>query len=399
MKCKKTPLRYPALVLCLVFLFTICLPALGEQSEPDEVKNVPTLTDVVYENEQGTITYPVFFGSNDPQVDMAVNVAIYSQGKIDQRINTLNALKKDGWGLEVSYQAFLKENLLSLVISALGDMGSGWNGQEYASITFDLLQGKAVTAQQLFLDADEAFTYMETILEEDLYPSLSGYMTHDALTPMPKNRFFIDDKGITFYYEPQKFSYLSGYSGSIHFLFSELEPYLNLKTGSVLSVIGIGETLSLSEKSLPLIEEAVKKGSLPQVPVAIGDPLPQIIEAHRLLSDPDNFPGGRFIHIEDPLFRDVWLMTDSLYQGYDQSIVQGIRTTRGNLSGLITGNTTQQEWQKVLGEPQSSIVIDEQTAYEYWLVPGTSDYYSYGDYQLRLHCDEQGLLACIMVIQ
>lgn len=380
----------------LLFPFNNCALAETQAAEPVATY---TLTDTVYKNDHGKIVYPVFFGSNDPQTDMSINISIYTEGKIDQRITTLNALEEGGWGLDVSYAAFLENSLLSITLNALGDMGNGWNGQEYGVVTFDLLNGKAVAPDELFTDADDAFTFMETVIDETLYPTLSGYMTNDAITPIPRTYFAMNTLGITFYYEPEAFSFLSGYSGSTHFLYSELEPYLLLKSDSLLTRLGVKESLSLSQESLPLIEEAVKKGTLPQVPVAIGDSLSKVINSHRLLSDPDNFPGGRFIHIEDPLFRDVWLMTDNLHSGYDQSSIQGIRTTRGNLYGLITGKTTKDQWQKILGEPKSSIEIDEKTAYEYWLDPGTSDYYNYGDYQLRLHANEKGILSCIMVMQ
>ncbi len=393
-------MRFLSLTLALCAFVTPHMALAQEKEETAQgAKPAYTLTDTTYQNDHGKIVYPVFFGSADPQTDMAVNIAIYSEGKIDQRITTLNSLQAGGWGLDVSYKAYLKEDILSITLSALGDMGKGWSGQEYGVITFDLLAGKVVAPEELFLDVEKAFTFMETTIDESLYPTLSGYMTNDAMTPLPRTYFALDDLGITFYYSPEAFSFLSGYSGSTHFLYAELEEFLNLKTNSSLARLGVKESLTLTDDSLPLIEQAIKEGTLPQVPVAIGDKLPHVIEEHRLLSDPDNFPGGRFIHIEDPLFRQVWLITDNLHSGYDQSIVQGIRTTRGNLYGLITGKTTQKQWRQVLGEPASTFEVDEQTAYEYWLEPGVSDYYRFGDYQLRLHGDEQGVLSCIMVVQ
>ncbi len=387
------------LFLGIVFS-TIWVFAQEETSvQPKETTTQYTIAPILHENEFGSISYPVFFGSSDPQIDMAINTAIYTEGKIDQRIQTLNTLDKEGWGLQVDYEYFLKGDVLSIVINAFGDMGKGWQGQEFTPLTYDLLTGEKITLDQLFSKKEEAITYMENVLEEEVYPTLSGYMTNDALTPLPEKFFFINPLGITFYYLPADFSYLSGYSGSAHFLFSEIEPYLNLDENSLLFSLDIPQTLNLQADSKEKIAQSVTQGKLQQTPITLGDPLTDIIQKHRLQSDPDNYPGGRFIHIEDPLFRDVWLMTDNLYTGYDQSILQGIRTTRGNFYGLITGKTTQKQWQEVLGLPDSSIAIDEKTAYEYWLVPGTSDYYVFGNYKLRLHSDEKGILSAIMVME
>ncbi|NLB91755.1 MAG: hypothetical protein GX786_11130 [Clostridiales bacterium] len=390
--------------LAVFFLFTTLTLPLQSSAEAPATTQVAattsyTLTDVVYENAYGSITYPAFFGSGDPQIDMAVNAAIFSEGKIDEKVAILNALTEDGWGLEMTYDYYLKGPILSILLDVKGDMGKGQYGQQYSPITYNLSTGKAITPEEVFSDVSGASSYMEEILEAELYPTLSGYMTNDALTPIPLNHFTIDDWGITFYYPSKDFSYLSGISGSVHFLFSELESYLNFKKESPLLSLDIKEQLRLSEENVQSIRQAVTTGAFPFLPVPIGVPLPQVIDAYRLLSDPDLFPSGRFIHIEDPLFRDIWLITDSLHQDFANSIVQGIRTTRGNLFGLIVGKTTQKEWQKALGEPDSSIVLDKDAAYDYWLEPGTSDYYRFGNHQLRLHSDEKGVLSCMMILQ
>ena len=93
----------------------------------------------------------------------------------------------------------------------------------------------------------------------------------------------------------------------------------------------------------------------------------------------------------------MWLLTDALTEEFDQSVVQGIRADRLNFCGLCTGDTTIDWWREVLGEPDNSLTVDETRAESWRIVPGTSDYYTFGDYRLRLHADESGVLRSVFL--
>jgi hypothetical protein len=77
--------------------------------------------------------------------------------------------------------------------------------------------------------------------------------------------------------------------------------------------------------------------------------------------------------------------------------VQGIRADRLNFYGLCTGVTAIEDWRAALGEPDNTLTVDENRAESWRIVPGTSDYYTFGDYRLRLHADESGVLRSVFL--
>ena len=103
------------------------------------------------------------------------------------------------------------------------------------------------------------------------------------------------------------------------------------------------------------------------------------------------------IALEDGAFRQVWILTDALTEAFDRSVVQGIRADRLNFRGLCTGHTTIDMWRDALGEPEATLTVDEARADSWRIVPGTSDYYTFGDCRLRLHADETGVLRSVFL--
>ena len=51
----------------------------------------------------------------------------------------------------------------------------------------------------------------------------------------------------------------------------------------------------------------------------------------------------------------------------------------------------------MLGEPETTLTVDEERAESWRIVPGTSDYYTFGDCRLRLHADENGVLRSVFL--
>ena len=87
----------------------------------------------------------------------------------------------------------------------------------------------------------------------------------------------------------------------------------------------------------------------------------------------------------------------ALTETFGNSVVQGIRADRLNYYGLCTGNTTIDWWRDVLGIPDNTLTVKEERAESWRIVPGTSDYYTFGDYRLRLHADESGILRSVFL--
>jgi hypothetical protein len=102
---------------------------------------------------------------------------------------------------------------------------------------------------------------------------------------------------------------------------------------------------------------------------------------------------------EGAAFRGVFLLSDAVGSGWENSLVQGIRMDRGNLWGLCIGRTAAEEWHKLLGEPDSEAAFDAETAELWRTVPGKCDYYQYGEYRLQLQYGEDGILAGITLAQ
>ena len=45
----------------------------------------------------------------------------------------------------------------------------------------------------------------------------------------------------------------------------------------------------------------------------------------------------------------------------------------------------------------TTLTVDEARAESWRIVPGISDYYTFGDYRLRLHADENGILRSVFL--
>lgn len=103
--------------------------------------------------------------------------------------------------------------------------------------------------------------------------------------------------------------------------------------------------------------------------------------------------------LEDGRYRQTWLLTDRLSDGWENSMVQGLRSDRMALGGLCTGQTQRSSWLSKLGAPDASVELDAERAELQRVVPGTSDYYTYGGVQLRLHADEDGILRSIFLLR
>ncbi len=384
---------YRIVTLLMAFMLVFSQQALAEETAYMGAQIIPVKTDNAY----GSVSYPVLQGHEDAFVQTAINSTIFEKAQIQTRLDTLNNLAEGGWGLVVSYQSAIYGSVLSVAVSAYGEMENGRMGHTYTALSFDMATGRQLTAEDLFSDAEGAFARMEEIMENDVQPILSGYTENNELTPVPRDNFYMTDDYVTFYYPEDQFSMLSGYSGGASFGYYELVEYLNLSEDGVLYGMGAADSLEMTDNTASLINQAVTAGTLPGVGAKIGDSLIQRLNEYRLLVDPDYYPGGRFFEVEAPEFRSIWLLTDALTESYDASQVLGIRADRLNLYGIRTGITTIEEWREALGQPESTLEMDESMASDYRLPPGTSDYYTFGGNKLRLHADETGVLVSVQL--
>lgn len=362
------------LMAMLVFVFV--------QAGAEEI----AIEEVVTQIGENLVAYPQLSGMADEAIQQKINDDIVLSSGVTNHMISLVTLTGQQT-LTVEYDAYLNESIFSTVISAKGKLPQKRDGHEYTALTYDLATGERVTLDTLFADADEAVAWMEEQAVATLSEELNGYLEYSELTPLPVDAFTLNEDGITFWYPAEQFSLVSGYSGACHFWYEELEG---------LWVTDPTPEMTAAEQKAA-IEESVAAGVIPHVPVRMGQNMQEIADEYRLLRTPDEFPGGRYFIMEHPAFRSIMVISDSLQADYADSVVEGIQLRRGALHGLVIGKTMQTEWQKVLGTPDSTLTMTESMAYDYGLCEGSCDIYHFGDYELRLYADADGVLYAIQL--
>ena len=376
-----------ALLLALCLLLGC---ASAEEQQPRMVMQDTTIG-------ESYVRYPQLEGLVDEAIQQAVNDTIVTDGGVAGYLVTLSTLGGGPLGLQVSSETALMGDLLSVVIHARGKMSNGREGDENKAMVFDLTTGQRVTLADLLESPDEAALALESSLEATWAEEFSGYMENSAISPLPADNFAIDENGVTFYYPAEQVKLLSGYAGAAAFSYGELQDLAQLKLGDgdVLTRAGVKPRAA---KTAEEIRALISTGSLPGVPAVIGDDLPQVLKAYRLSRTPDQYPGGRYFVLEAPQFRSVLLLSDALTpKGYEGSKVEGILSRRCDLLGLGMQNTRQQDWRALLGQPEATVAYSEAEAYDYGYPEGEMDYYTMGDYTLRLYVGTDGVLALVIL--
>ena len=380
--------RILALLLILMFSLTFSLA--------EEV----AVTDVGLDLLGSSVHYPQLTGLADEAVQARINAAIMEKGRINDRISRMAALMNAPVKLNVSYSytlnAILEGGVFSCAILADGAVETSRATQVWSAVNVDLRTGEEITFADLFKDVDAATAFIETYLDEQVAPDLSAHLAAGSLTPIPET-FTISSTGLTLYYDIEDFRTLSDKAGTVTILWCELREHLRWGQTDVLMAINANQHIALGEDGALYIPEAVQAGAFDGIPATLGQPMQELIDRYALLTDPDIYEGGRMIALEDGAFRGVYILTDALTDDFDRSVVQGIRADRLNFWGLCTGDTTIDWWREVLGEPETTLVVAEERAESWRIVPGTSDYYTLGDYRLRLHADESGVLRSVFL--
>ena len=378
-------MKHRMIILCLLLMLTFTY-AFAQS---------PTVNDMALDLLGSSIHYPQLTGL-DPAIQTAVNAAIMEKGQINARLSRMAALGSAPVKLNVSYAYTLQGDVFSCAILADGAVTNSRATQVWATVNYDLRTGEEITFTDLFTDADAATAFIETYLDEQVTPELSAHLPAGSLMPLPET-FTISPTGLTLYYDIDSFRTLSDKAGTVTILWTELREHLRLDQADPLMAIGAADHISLGIEDDMMIADMLQSGSFTGIPATLGQPMQELINRYALLTDPDIYEGGRMIALEDGAFRQVWILTDALTEDFDRSVVQGIRADRLNFYGLCTGDTTITWWREVLGEPDATLTVDEARAESWRIVPGNSDYYTLGDYRLRLHADENGVLRSVFL--
>lgn len=392
---RRLTLVFASLLLTITLGLADGIVIAQEETSPENV-TVQIVETVIGDHH---IRYPQLTGMADEATQQAINDRIVEQAKITQRMVTLATIASGGTGLDVDTQTYLGGGIFSAVISAKGVMENGRSGHEYTAVCVELATGEPVTLDQLFSDPENAVTMMESTLETTYLDELSSYLTNSNVTPLPTDSFTLDADGITFYYPYRQFAMLSEYSGAAQFTYDELAAYLRTDAEGLPARLEALPVSRTDTEILQAVKQAVSSGSLPHIPVVLGNEMTDVIAQYRLLREPDQYPGGRYYQLEAPVFREVLVLSDAITTGYEHSKVKGLQSRRTNLFGIQTGVTTRADWLKILGEPDTTVAFDENLAYSYGYPAGTADYYQYGDYRLQLYADAEDLLYTITLTE
>lgn len=367
------------LLSCLLGLLMMSSIAFAQET-------VAEITDLRTQIGDHVVAYPQLAGMADVAVQQAINDDIALSSGVTDHLITLVTLGQSSVGLQVDYEASIVDGrYFSVVISAKGSkVGGQRDGHAYSAMTYDLTSGRRVTLDELFADVEAAVAFMEETALATLSDELNGYMEYSDITPLPRDRFTLDEHGITFWYPADQFRLLSGYSGACQFWYEELDGFWRTEREAV-------------SPDAQAIAQSVEAGEIPHVPVRMGQPIPEVTADYRLLREPDAFPGGRYFVLEHPAFRSVLVISDALAGDDEHAVVEGIQLRRGGLHGLMIGQTTADGWRGALGNPDETIVFSENMAYDYNLPAGSYDVYHFGGNELRLHADESGVLCAIQI--
>ena len=357
----------------------------------------PAVNDMSLALMGNSVHYPQLTGL-EAAVQTAVNAAIMEKGQINERLARMAALLDAPVKLSVTYDYTLQGDVFSCAILADGAVETSRATQVWSTINMNLATGAEISFADLFTDESAAVAFLETYLDEQVAPELSAHLAAGTLTPIPAE-FTISPTGLTLYYDIDSFRTLSDKAGTMTILWSELREHLRLGEADVLTTLGAADHIALGIEDDGMIADMLQAGGFAGIPAAIGQPMQELIDRYALLTDPDIYEGGRMIALEDGAFRGVYILTDALTEEFDQSVVQGIRADRLNFYGLCTGDTTINWWREVLGTPNNTLTVTEERAEAWRIVPGTSDYYTFGDYRLRLHADENGVLRSVFLMK
>lgn len=389
--------RIAACLLCLLLLS--CLPALAEEPSPSP-SAPPALSPVVEDRglEIGahSVRYPQLTGLADAELEARVNQQLLESGDIEALLARLPVVMSGQTPLRVSYRYTLEGDVFSCAMSALGPVKDGRSTEIWSAVNVDLHTGEAIRLADLFTDEKAARDAIAAYLDEQIAPIYVGYPQSGQVQPMPEV-FSLSPEGLSLYYPIEQLCTLHDRAGVVTILWCEMRPWLKTGEGSVLRRIGAEDHLTLQDSSAQRIAEWAERGALPGIPVKVGDSMQEAVDTYRLLTDPDLCDGSRMVSLEGGAFHRVYLLTDALSRTWSASTVQALRADRLNFFGLCVGETTRDAWRKALGAPAATVTLDAERADKSRLCPGQSDYYLFGDYRLRLHADENGVLRSVML--
>ena len=378
-------------MLCLAAATAVFACAAGAEGLFEVADEGLDLTETV------RVHYPVVTGSAEAELLEQVNGTVREQCRIAEYL-TRAARLISGGSLEVEWKGGMLGDVFSCAVSAAGNLEDTRVAHAWTAAAVDLRDGHRIAFEELFSDAEAAREKIEAYLEEAVAPELSAHLLNSELTPLPET-FYLEMAGLTLLYPAGQLSTLSDRAGDIRIPWNVLRDVLDLGEDSIPSRMGLRDAAFLTEEGAAKLRAAAAEGALTGIPARIGDSMQELTDKYHQLTDWDGIEDGRLFSLEGGCFRGVYLMTDNLTKGWEDSKVQGIRMDQGCLWGLCPGETQRTEWLEALGGPDGSAEVGEEKAEANRMVPGTCDYYDCGDYLLQLYSDGEGTLFSVVLAE
>ena len=378
-------------ILCVAAILSLAAgPALA-----DDV----SLTEMSLALGNSVVRYPAADGIVDETLREAVDEMMKAGLDTDTYLGRMMTLiSEETLRIETTWEGSVLGDVISCVVSAEGALADSRSTHRWTWTNIDLRDGHEITLDELFADGETARAALEEYLDFEVAPELSAHLANSELTPLPDG-FRLEQTGLTLLYPVNRLSTLRDRAGAVKIGWNEIRGYLDDGEDGIPARIGAAEMMTLDDESAERIREMAESGRLPDIPVKIGEGLKALTDHYHMLTDPDVYEGGRLFALEGACFRNVFLMTDFLSEKWDDSIVQGIRMDRGCAWGLCIGETAREDWRAALGEPDAESGLDADKAEANRMEPGACDYYNFGNYQLRLYCNGDGILSSIVLTE
>ena len=345
-----------------------------------------------------SVRFPAVTGMADETAQAAVNARIREDLRVDAYLEKMTALISDeARSVTTDWSGSIAGDVFSGLLEAETTVRGLLSAHEWAWSSVDLRDGHEISFGELFTDEASAREGLETLLE-DLSYDLSPHLQNSSLTPLPEG-FRIGRTGLTLLYGADQLSTLRDRAGAVKIGWNEIRDFVDWSADGIPARIGAAEMVNWTDESADGLRAMAESGMLTDIPVKIGDSVKEWTDRMHPLYDPEEYALGRMFTLDGADFRDVYLLSDAVDRGWENSRVQGIRMDRGCLWGLCIGETEAAVWQQALGEPEHMAVFDAEKAESYRTVSGECDYYRFGDYTLGLQSDTDGILVSITLTQ
>ena len=344
-----------------------------------------------------SVHYPVISGGTDETLTGQINAMIREKCRIEYYLTRTVALLSGG-SLETDWRGGILGDVFSCAVSAAGAVENSRPTYEWTSVSVDLRDGHEITFAELFSDDEAARNIIETYLEETVEPDLSAYLQSGEVLPLPES-FWLEQTGLTLLYPVEQLSTLSDRAGDVRIGWNVLKDVLDMSEDSIPVRIGLQDAAVLTAQGAEKLRAAAAEGMMTDIPAKIGDRIQELTDRYHQRTDWDGIENGRLFALEGGCFRGVYLLTDNLTKGWENSVVQGIRMDQGCFWGLCPGETPREEWLNVLGEPDGTAEVSEENAEANRLTPGICDYYHCGSNLLQLYSDGNGMLISVILTE